>query len=481
MTKWVSGILVCVLISLLASCHSGQSTAHYAIPDTLRVGTIYGPTSYFLYKNDEMGYEYELISRFATDKGVKLEIVTAPNIDTLIAMLDDHRIDVAAYEIPVTAEFNKRLLHCGKPSVNHQVLVQLKNDTTTLLTDAVQLAGHDVWVEKGSKYEYRLRNLDNEIGGGITIRFITQDTLITEDLIDLVSEGKIPLTIVDSDIAKLNKTYYDNIDISVDVGFPQRSSWAVANDRAWLADSINLWAKTADTEATSKSLLKRYFEISKGNPDIDTTAERSGELNLKDGKISIYDDLFRHYAEAIGYDWRLLAAQGYVESQFRNDLVSWAGARGLMQLMPSTAAAYGCPAEQITNPEANIKAAAASIKDLDKTLTKYVADRDERQRFIIAAYNAGLGHVLDAIALAKKYGKDPQLWYGNVEDAILMKSKSEYYNDPVCRCGYMQGKQTVNYVMKVEQMYDLYCRHIPREKEAEKPKKHQKPQKHKKR
>ena len=62
-----------------------------------------------------------------------------------------------------------------------------------------------------------------------------------------------------------------------------------------------------------------------------------------------------------------------------------------------------------------------------------------------------------------------------------VESKAEYYNDPVCRCGYMQGKQTVNYVMKVEQMYDLYCRHVPREKEADKPQKHQKPQKHKKR
>ncbi len=460
MTKWAIGISALMIASLLAACHSGKASQANAIPDTLRVGTIYGPTSYFLYKNDEMGYDYELIARFAADKGAVLQMTIAPNIDTLIAMLDDRRIDVIAYEVPVTAEFNKRLRHCGKSSVNHQVLVQLKSDTSKLLTDAVQLAGHDVWVEKGSKYEYRLRNLNNEIGGGITMKFVGQDTLITEDLIDLVSEGKIPLTIVDSDIAKLNKTYYDNIDISVDVGFPQRSSWAVANDRAWLADSINLWAKTADTEATSKSLLKRYFEISKGNPDIDTATIVSAELNLKDGKISIYDDLFRRYAEPIDYDWRLLAAQAYVESHFDNNVVSWAGARGIMQLMPSTAAAYGCPPDQITNPEACVKAAAASIKDLDRSLVKYVPDRRERIRFIIAAYNAGLGHVYDAIALAKKHDRDPQLWYGNVEECILMKSKPEYYNDPVCRCGYMQGKQTVNYVTKVEQVYERYCAHV---------------------
>ena len=106
----------------------------------------------------------------------------------------------------------------------------------SLITDVTQLVGRDVYVEQNSKYEYRLQNLNNELGGGINIHSMPQDSLITEDLIGLISEGKLPLTIVDSDIARLNKTYYDDIDISLAVSFPQRASWAVRTDNNLLAD-----------------------------------------------------------------------------------------------------------------------------------------------------------------------------------------------------------------------------------------------------
>lgn len=127
------------------------------------------------------------------------------------------------------------------------------------------------------------------------------------------------------------------------------------------------------------------------------------------------------------------------------------------QIMPRTANAYGLPASQITNPEANIKTAVAIIKDLDNSLKKHVPDPTERRKFVLAAYNSGIAHIYDAIALAKKYGKNPQVWSGNVEEALLMKANPEYYNDPVCKFGYFRGRQTTQYVIKVLDFYER-CR-----------------------
>lgn len=447
-------VAISTILLWMAACKSSGNndvyTEDHRLPDTLKVGTLYSPASYFLYKGEEMGYEYELISNFAKDKGLNLDVKVARTMNSLLAMLDSGVIDVVAYEIPITAEYKRRVEHCGNPNITHQVLVQPIDKSTRLITDVTQLVGKDVYVVKDSKYESRLHNLDNELGGGINIHPIMQDTLIAEDLIEMVATGKMPLTIVDSDIAKLDKTYYSNIDISLQVSLEQKSSWAVRKNDKWLADTINAWGAQSNTAATSKRLLKRYFELSKNNKAPEY------HFNFKHGKISPYDASFKHYAGLIGWDWRLLAAQAYTESQFRNDVVSWAGAKGLMQIMPKTAIAYGLKPENIENPELNIKAAVDIIRDLEKILKPKVPDVNERLLFIIAAYNSGVGHVLDAIELAKKYGRNPQKWKGNVEETIQMKAHPEYYNDEICKFGYFKGKQTVEYVAKVQKVYHLY-------------------------
>ncbi len=458
-----AAIVSMAVTAAFASCSHGTHSHLTAtqLPDTLIVGTLYSPTSYFYYKEDTMGYEYERICNFARDKKIATRFVIAHNMESAIEMLDSGLIDVIAYEIPITAEYKDRVLSCGTENITHQILVQPKSDT--LITDVTQLIGRDIYVEKNSKYEARLHNLDNEVGGGINIHTIDEDSIITDDLIEMVADGKLPLTVVDSDIAKLNRTYYSNIDISLEISFPQRAAWAVKKGNRWLADSISEWAKGEQSRSAYKLILKRYFELSKmGITDgSDTQTILSVSENLSRGFISPYDEIFRRHAATIGWDWRILAAQAWVESKFNNDVVSWAGARGLMQLMPRTARAYGITLEETTDPDKNVGAAVRSIRDLDRSLAKYVPDPGERMNFIIAAYNSGIGHIYDAIALAKKYGKDPAIWHDNVEEAFLWKANPEFYNDEVCRFGYFRGRQTVNYVREVNKYYTLYKSHIP--------------------
>lgn len=444
-------ILISLLLGLGTSCHkSSNNEISSNLPDTLRVGTLYSPTSFFIFRGDTLGYEYEQIKNFAIDKNIHIEFHISKNMTEMINKLDSGHIDVIAYEIPIINEYKDIILNCGTENITNQVLVQPKSRNT--ITDVTQLIGKDIYVEKGSKYEIRLQNLDNEIGGGINIHSIKEDSIITEDLIRMVANNQIPFTIVDSDIAKLNKTYFRNIDISLPISFEQRASWAVNKSNTALADSINQWSLISNNKTKSKQILKRYFELSKAG-DIDITLPK---LTFVNGIISPYDDIFKKYAKEIEWDWKLLAAQAWSESHFDTTAISWAGARGLMQLMPGTARAYGVDIENIENPEQNIKAAVANLKDLNKLFAKRISDPKERVKFIIAAYNSGAGHVLDAIALAEKYGKNPQIWDNNVCVTLQWKANPEYFNDEVCRNGYFRGSQTITYVKKVEECYKYF-------------------------
>lgn len=425
----------------------------YSLPDTLRVATLYSPTSYFIYRDEELGYDYSLVSQFCEDKNIAIRLIVAPNMSDMIQLLDSGQVDLIAYEIPITSEYKKRVLHCGVVNATSQVLVQPLKKGKVEITDVTQLVGRDIYVEKDSKYQQRIENLNNELGGGVNIHTVDKDTLITEDLIRMVSEGEIPLTIVDSDIARLNKTYYRDLDITLELSFPQRSSWAVAMSKPWLADTINEWTKQETPKRKYAEIHKRYFELSKTN-------QRPYTIDFSKGYISAYDLYFKKYAKQIGWDWRLMAAQAYAESRFDSSAVSWAGARGIMQIMPSTAQGYGLTTRIAYNDD-NIRVASLILKKLDNLLSKYVEDPDERMKFVLGAYNSGLAHIFDAIALAEKYGKNPKLWDENVAEAVLMKTKPEYYNDPVCKYGYFRGRQTYEYVNKVMEFYNRCKREIP--------------------
>ena len=427
------------------------AVAQHRLPDTLNVGTLYSPTGFFILKGDTMGYDYDRICDFARSHGIALRFKVARSMPALLDMLKRKAVDVLACEIPVTAEYKSRVLHCGAVNETYQVLVQ--HSGKGMIYDVTQLIGRDVYVEKGSKYESRLRNLDNEVGGGIIIHTLEGESALPTELIQKVSRHEIPFTIVDSDIAQMNLSYYDSINIGLKVGFAQHASWAVAKRDQWLADSINVWAASVNAQEYSKQALTHYFEMNRGpKPDsvkVDTLAV------TPPGAISPYDHVFKQYAQEIGWDWRLLAAIAYSESGFDPNATSWMGARGIMQVMPKTARSFGVKEDDLGNAEVSIRVASKILKELEGIMRSRTGAGD-RIKFILAAYNAGSGHVTDAIALARKYELDPRVWNENVEQAMLWKMDPEYYNDSVCSNGYCRGTEPVDYVVKVLDRYELY-------------------------
>lgn len=451
-------------VALLCSCGGKKRNhtvdldgMHIQLPDTLRVGMLNSPTTYFDYRGTPMGYDYELMERFAKFYGIGFKIEVGGTISEMTRWLDEGRIDLLASPVPVTSEFQDRAILCGPRNVSTQVLVQhSKADADSIVRDVTDLVGRDVYVQKDSKYYYRMKNLDEEIGGGIRLNILDRDTISDDDMLAMVWKRQIPLTVVDSDVAEAAVSYYPDLDISVKVSLEQYSRWAVAPEDTGLAKVLDDWF--ADEKNDNSDLFKRYYRLSKlefieqpyeGLFDIKT-------LNFAGGKISPFDAIFKSAGSRSGLDWRLIAAIAYVESHFDPDVKSWAGALGIMQIMPRTARSLGYSPEDMLDPSKSVDAAVKTLSSLDKMLTPKVPDADERAKFILASYNAGPGHVTDAIALASKYGLDASKWDGNVETAINMKSKPAYYNDPVVKNGYFRAKETINFVRKVQLAYDLF-------------------------
>jgi membrane-bound lytic murein transglycosylase F len=418
------------------------------IKGELTAVTLNTSTSYFIYKTQQMGYEYELIEDFAESLGVELNIKVAENVTRLEEMLQNGEADIVAYPIQMDNTMKNKYLFCGVEQQNHLVIVQREEKGDTVLKDVTQLIGKEIWVKGNSRSHERLINLNTELGGGIIIKNIERDTVTTEDLIGMVADGEIRYTVSDNNLARLNRTYYRNIDIGLSISFPQRASWIVRKDCPKLAETVNEWAANISKGLTLKAATKRYFERSK---DEDFA---SGSIIIKKGDISPYDSLFKKYAPEIGWDWQLLASIAYQESKFHNHLESWAGAKGLMGIMPRTARSLGFSPDSLDNPETSIQAGVKCLISFGKYFPEM--EEDEKIKFTLASYNAGGGHVTDARNLASKYGKNPNIWNDNVAEFIRLKSEPKYYNDSICKHGYLRGTETFRYVKDIMARYKIY-------------------------
>ncbi len=227
-----------------------------------------------------------------------------------------------------------------------------------------------------------------------------------------------------------------------------KTQWAVAEGNHSLADTLNAWFKPQMIAQVKK---EESWLLSSRSV---TRHVYSPFLNRSKGVISKYDHLFQRYSGMARMDWRLMAAQCYQESCFDLNAKSWAGACGLMQIMPSTAAHLGLSMSMIHDPEANIAASARYMSELQEHFSD-VGDPMQRMLFALASYNGGYFHIRDAMSLARKHGANPQHWTV-VRDYVLRLSQPTYYCDPVVKHGYMRGTETVDYVDRIQARWNEY-------------------------
>jgi len=416
--------------------------------------TSYGATNYFIYRGTFMGFEYDLLSQLAAEWGVKLEVRVTRDMDNIINMLNSGEGDIIAANITVTKEKTKEFDFTDHFLLNRQVLIQRSRDPATNesfvpVRNLIELIGREIHVRKGSPYHARLKNLSEEIGGEIKIVNVPGD-VTTEELIEQVSEGKIRFTVADEPLAAINRLYYPNIDIETPISFPQRISWVVRKKSPGLKKAINSWIARIKSNGTLDAIYGKYYK----NSRIIEARARDEFHPVFAGRISPYDDLLKKGGEQIKMDWRLLAAIMYQESRFEPNARSWAGACGLMQLMPSTA--YMVGVRNIFNPKENIEGGIKHLNMLNETYKKEINDEKERIKFVLAAYNAGAGHVQDARRLAKKNFKSQDIWYNSVEIYIRKLANPDIFNSDIVEYGYCRGEEPYLYVRAILERYENY-------------------------
>ena len=433
---------------MLLSCSERKQRVSHDLSDeymrdTLRVAILHSPTSYFVHNNRIGGYDYELCKNLADYLRRPLKMVAVESDPELYELLDNHQVDLIACPCAETRNLQQKYLQVFTSSDDAMVLIQRQGRQA--VTDVTGLAGKRIIIRRGSPFQARLKALDEEIGGKIQL-VLAPDTIRSSELLELVAAGKIDYTLAYSRLAALYRNYSPQLDVRLQVSFPQRRGWVMRKNSPLLHAAVAEWWEKTDPRLIN-SLDKRYLQQ---NVYVASRARTSAY-----GNISPYDDFFRKYAPVIGWDWRLLAALAYNESRFNPRTVSYAGAEGLMQLMPTTASVYGLDSLTVFDPEASIAASVQYIRYLQNIYRK-VEDETEQQKFILASYNAGPAHILDAMALAEKYGKNPHVWYDNVEYFLMKKSDPAYYNDPVVKFGFYRGGQARKHVENVLNTYQKY-------------------------
>ena len=424
----------------------------------LRALIAYSATSYFLYKGQTMGYEYELLRRLANHLELELEIRVARDLDQMLEILQKGQVDIVAHGLAITQERKKEVAFADYLYLTKQVLVQRKpanwrsltRDQTLdqLVQDPVQLIGDTVSVRKNSSYLKRLENLSREIGGSIIIDTL-EGNLSTDEIIKQVVDKKIKYTVADRNLARINASNYPILDISVPVSFSQRIAWALPKGADKLLEATNDWIASEKRQTDFYVIYNKYFKNSRSfNRRI-----KSEFYSLNKDQISAYDTLIKKEARELGWDWRLLASLVYQESRFNPEATSWTGAQGLMQLMPATATELGVVDR--TDPVQSIDGGTKYLSQLVEAFAT-VPDSIQRIKFALASYNCGYNHVKDAQKLAAVKGLNEHCWDGNVDSMILALSYPKNYYHEVVEHGYVRGVEPYRYVNQIFDRYQHY-------------------------
>lgn len=409
----------------------------------IRMLTLNNPASYFMWRGELMGFDYDLMHKFAKKHNLNLSVIVEDDIESLFIALQEGRGDVVAASITRTEDRMKDFLFTFRYLYVDQQIVGRQNLKIT--DDIDEISKLTIGVNPATSFYPALQALYpvDRHKNIVPFKFAT-----TESLISKMVEGEFDLTVADSHLVALESTYHENIKVLKTLTEKTPIAWAVAKNQVALKDTLNAFIKKHYRGVFYNVTFDKYFKNKK-------KIQKYQSERVSYGKnLSPFDSIVKPLAQEAKLDWRLIVAQIYQESKFNPKARSFAGARGLMQVMPKTAKELG-----ITNmetPENGIRAGVAYLQWLEKRFPDNL-DVQERIYFSLAAYNAGVGHVRDARRLARKLGLDPNRWFNNVEVAMLKLAEPKYYKS--ARFGYVRGSEPVQYVREIRERYLAYLSH----------------------
>ncbi|WP_407315257.1 membrane-bound lytic murein transglycosylase MltF [Pseudomonas sp. nanlin1] len=438
--KW---LIATGLLLMLSGCVDKPSTLERIKEDgVLRVVTRNSPATYFQDRNGETGFEYELVKRFADDMGVELKIETADNLDEIFARLGQPSGPVLAAAGLVDSEKRKQEVRFSHPYLEVTPQVIYRNGQPRP-TDAADLIGKRIMVLKGSTHAEQLAELKKQHPD---LQYEESDAVEVVDLLRMVDEGQIDLTLVDSNEVAMNQVYFPNVRVAFDWGDARDQRWAVAaGEDNSLLNEINAYIDKSKQNGSLQRLKDRYY----GHVDVLGYVGAYTFAQHLQQRLPRYEKHFQTYAKEEQVDWRLLAAIGYQESMWQASVTSKTGVRGLMMLTQNTAQAMGV-ANRL-DPKQSIKGGAKYFAYVKEQLDKDIQEPD-RTWFALAAYNVGSGHLEDARKLAQNEGLSPNKWL-DVKKMLPRLSQKQWYSKT--RYGYARGGEPVHFVANIRRYYDI--------------------------
>ncbi len=424
-----------------------QSISHDDLPvieqrKTLRMITRNTPTNYFLWRGELMGFEYDLVKKFADLHKLRLEVVVAPPEVDMIDWLQQGRGDLIAASFTVTPERGERGIAFTRTynAVGEQLVSGGDRPPLQTLED---LRGRTLVVHKNTAYWHTATTWLQQ-GHDFTLE-AAPDAMNTDEILLAVAAGRFDASLADSHLVAIEQRFIDGLQPGL-IKEPKRShAWAVRDANPLLLEALNGYLNAHYKGLFFNVTYNKYFRNQR------RIEKYQGQRLNPQQSLSPYDDLVKSAANPVQLDWRLVVAQMYQESRFDPEAVSFAGAQGLMQVMPRTAREMGY--QLPLTVETGI---VAGVRYMDWVRARFERHLplEERLWFTLAAYNAGYGHVYDARRLARQKGLDPDRWFDNVENAMLLLSKQEYARR--ARFGYVRGREPVNYVRGIRDRYHAY-------------------------
>ncbi|WP_291785648.1 transporter substrate-binding domain-containing protein [Cecembia sp.] len=401
-------------------------------------------TSYYIYRGRRMGYEFEMLRSLAKHLGVKLHLIVKSDIKEAFKLLNKGTADIIAMNLEVTDARSKMANFTTPLGQMGTVLVQRKDGDPA--KDFWELQGKVLHIRKDAVYRAQLDQIQEAYGIEFSIMEGQGDN---EFFIQKVVNKEIDFTVVDRVEALVNATYYNSLDIDFEISPKSDVAWAIRKNAPELEIAVNQWIENGRSSGYINTVYAKYFKNSKNS----YFRNNSPFSSLAGNSISPYDEIIKRGSEDLGWDWRLLASLVYKESRFDTTAISYAGAVGLLQLMPVTLERFGV--ENPNDPFESLMGGVSYLKYLDRFWRARIPEANERIKVILASYNIGHGHVEDAWKLTIKYGGNPQNWE-SIATFLQLKTDPMYYRDPVVRSGYAKGHLAVNYVDDIMILYDSY-------------------------
>jgi len=401
------------------------------------VGTLYGPTNYYLEAEGPTGFEYELAKKYADFLGVKLVVVPAYHIEDLFPKLDSGNVDFLAAGLAATT--NRLQRYNMAPSydrISQKLVFKQGNIRPRKLAD---LTGKLMVTARTSHAENLAKlQLTNN-----SLNWQESSELDSEELLLAVLEGEIDYTIIDSNALAISRRYYPEISIGFTIKQPEPLAWLVSKqaDTSILASLVEFFGQVHH-DGTLLALDDKYY----GHIEQFNYVDTRSFIKAIEIKLPKFQPIFEKYGEEV--DWRLLAAISYQESHWKPHARSPTGVRGMMMLTLPTAKQMGITSR--LDVEQSIRGGAKYIKRMIDKVPERIPYPD-RLWFALASYNVGFGHLNDARIITEAQGGDPDRWVEVKKRLPLLKQKKFYKKT---KYGYARGDEPVHYVENIRRYYD---------------------------